>query len=224
MNILVLVAGTNEPSNCAYLKDAFVKGMQKQGDVSINTKLLKDLNIEHFNLDFYEPACHQEEDFCAIQDLVQSAHGLVIATPIWNFGVPAHLKNLLDRMGSFALDETRSKGTLGGLPFYMIFTGSAPVPAWKGIMEKTSSFISEGLQYFGASYIGHHFEPSCTVGRGEFGLVVDQRDDSIAAITEKGTAFAKVVAEFERTGKAPIAKRVRSTIMQFGEKLLKKFT
>jgi len=224
MRILVLVAGTNDPSNSNALADAFIQGIQQHGDVQVDKVRLKDLRIDHFTVDHYDPQCSQEEDFCAVQELVESAHGFVIATPVWNFGVPAHLKNLIDRFGSFALDETRSKGTLGGKPFYCIFTGGAPLPAWKGMMQKTTSFVPEGLQYFGGSYIGHHFEGKCTVGRGKFGLVVDQRPDSLASVRKKGFNFAKIVSQFERTGKAPAKHRAKAKIMKWGESLLKKVT
>ncbi len=224
MKILVLVAGTNNPSNANALSDAFIQGIQQHGDVQVDKIRLKDLRIDHFTVDYYDPQCSMEEDFCAVQDLVEASHGLVFATPVWNFGVPAHLKNLLDRFGSFALDETRSRGTLGGKPFYLIFTGGAPAPAWKGLMQKTTSFVSESLKYFGGSYIGHHFEGKCTVGRGKFGLVVDSRPESLASVRKQGHDFAKVVAEFERTGKAPVKHRARAKIVQWGEALLKKVT
>lgn len=222
MIITVLVAGTNEPSNSNHLADAFVQGIEQVGSTTIHKKRLKNLQIEHFTVDVYDPQCKQEEDFCMLQNCIQESHGLVIATPVWNFGVPAHLKNVLDRMGSFALDETRSKGTLGGLPFYLLFTGGAPTPAWKGLMQKTTSFVPEGLQYFGASYIGHHFEPKCTVGRGKFGLVVDQRPESLESVRKQGYDFALVVQKFEETGEAPIKHRAKSRFMGWGEAILKK--
>jgi len=224
MEILVLVAGTNKPSNSNMLADAFIQGIQQYGDVRLQKLRLKDLQIDHFSLDFYDPGCNQEEDFCAVQKLIEAAHGIVIATPVWNFGVPAHLKSLIDRMGSFALDETRSKGTLGGKPLYMIFTGGAPCPAWKGMMEKTTSYIPKALEYFGASYIGHHFEPNCTKGKGNFGLVVDERPQSIASVREQGHSFAEVVHKFAETGKAPVKQRTKSKLMQWGETVLKKIT
>lgn len=224
MNILVLVAGTNEPSNSNVLADTFVQGMQQLGGVTVHKRRLKDFHIEHFSLDFYDPQCSQEEDFCALQALLQEADGLVIATPVWNFGVPAHLKNFIDRMGSFALDATRSKGTLRGLPFYMIYTGGAPYPAWKGMMEKTSSHIPEALKYFGASYMGHHFEGKCVRGQGKFGLVVDERPESIASVRKQGHAFATVVQKYKKTGKAPIKQRAQGKIMKWGESVLKKVT
>lgn len=224
MNILVLVAGTNEPSNSNMLADTFIQGMQQIGKVTVHKRRLKDLRIDHFSLDYYEQGCNQEEDFCALQTLMEEANGFVIATPVWNFGVPAHLKNFVDRMGSFALDETRSKGTLNGKPFYMIFTGGAPTPAWKGLMQKTTSYISEGLKYFGGSYMGHHFEPKCVKGRGKFGLVVDERPESLASVRKQGHDFAEAVKKYKETGKAPLKQRAHSKIMRWGESLLKKIS
>tara|TARA_Y100000310_G_C20632550_1_gene789411 strand:+ start:118 stop:792 length:675 start_codon:yes stop_codon:yes gene_type:complete len=222
MDVLLLVAGTNEPSNSEMLADAFSQGMSQDHTMHVHKRKLKDLNIHHFTIDYYEPQCQMEEDFCEFQELLQKASGLVIATPVWNFGVPAHLKNLIDRLGSFALAEDRSTGTLKGLPFYLIFIGGAPAPAWKGMMQKTSSHLPESLKYFDASYVGHHFEGRCTKGRGKFGLVVDERPESLSEVRKKGHGFAKVVEEYHRTGKAPISKRAQSTIMRWGEALLKK--
>lgn len=224
MKIIVLVAGTNDPSNSHVLADAFIQGIEQLGDVQLSKLQLKDLRIDHFNISHYDSNTDQGEDFRRFQSLMESAHGFVIATPVWNFGVPAHLKNLIDRMGSFALSETRSRGTLKGKPFYLIFTGGAPAPAWKGMMKKTTSFVPEGIKYFNASYIGHHFEGKCMKGRGKFGLVVDKRPESIESVRRQGFEFAKVVAEYERTGKAPAKHRARAKIMKWGEAVLKKVT
>jgi len=224
MEVLVLVAGTNEPSNSNMLADTFIQGMQQDADIKVHKRRLKDMKIDHFSVDYYNPQCKQKEDFCELQNLLQAASGFVIATPIWNFGVPAHLKNFIDRMGSFALDETRSRGTLGGVPFYLVITGGAPLPAWKGLMQKTSSYIAEALKYFGASYVGHHFEGKCTAGRGKFALVVDERPESLNSVRKKGHAFAKVVKTYKETGKAPLQHRAKGKIMRWGESLLKKVT
>ena len=225
MNIVVLSASTNESSNSDYLADRFIEGMQNGtsvSDVQMSKLRLKDLSINHFHVSYYEPQADQGEDFRRVQSLMEAAHGFVIATPVWNFSVPAHLKNLIDRMGSFALNETRSLGTLKGKPFYLIFTGGVPMPGWTVLQRKTTSHLPESLQYFGASFIGQHFEPKCMKRRGVFGLVVDQRPDSIALVRRKGFNFAKVVAEYERTGKAPLRYRTRAKVMKWGEKILKK--
>lgn len=225
MNIPLLVAGNNNPSNCDTLAGAFVQGMQANHAVESEKVMLKDLDIAHFSLDFYKEDADQGADFTKVQKLLQEANGFVIATPVWNFGVPGHLKNLIDRMGSFGLDtETRRNGTLQGKLFYIIFTGGAPFPAWKGMMQRTSSHVSEALKYFGASYMGHHFEGKCTTGPGQFGLVVDKRPESLEAVQKKGAEFANAVENYVRTGKAPVTKRAQSTIMKIGETLLKKFS
>lgn len=222
MKIFILVAGTNELSNSNALADAFIQGIHQLGDVEVHKRRLKDMKLEQFTVDFYDPTCTIEEDFCILQEFIEEADGFVFATPIWNFSVPGHLKNFIDRMGSFALDETRSKGTLGGKPFYAIFTGGAPAPAWIGLMKKTTSHIAESMRYFGATPIGSHFEEKCTKGRGKFGLVVDSRPESLANVRRQGHNFAKVVKRFAETGELPAQKKLLKTIYSWGQAVMKK--
>ncbi len=220
MTILLLLAGTNEQSNSAMLADAFAEGARAAG-ATVDILRLRELHIEHFTLDCYKNDYPHEPDFLQVQRAVQGAHGLVIATPIWNFGVPAHLKNLIDRMGSFALDPTHSKGTLGGKPLFTIFTGGAPLPAWLGLMRKTTSFVAEGLRYFGATPCGTSFEPKCTPGRGVFGVVVDKRPDSLAKARRDGAAFACVVEAFAKDGTLPAAQGLLRKCYALGQKIMK---
>ncbi|HLD08316.1 MAG TPA: NAD(P)H-dependent oxidoreductase [Candidatus Peribacterales bacterium] len=225
MNILILVAGTNEPSNSATLADAFMKGLQKHRNTHITKVHIKDLSIAPFTLEFYDPRMDQGEDFTKVQRLMEQADGFVIASPVWNFSVPAHLKNLIDRIGSFGLDvETRSRGMLKGKPFYIILTGGTPVSGWHALMRKTTSHLQESLQYFGASYIGEHYEPKCMKGRGVFGLVVHERPASLSAVERKGHDFGKVVLEYNQKGKAPLYHRTKAKVMKWGENVLKKMT
>ena len=224
MNIFVLVGGSNEPSNSNALADAFIQGAEQVQGMTSHKRRLKDMNLEYFTVDDYDPQCRTEEDFCELQKLMEDASGFVFACPIWNFSIPARLKNFVDRMGSFALDETRTKGTLNGKPFYLIHTGGAPLPAWKGMMQKTSSHLPESLQYFGGSYIGHHFEGRCTAGSGNFELVVDKRPKSLASLREQGYRFAEVVETYHKAGKAPVKHRAKGRIMRLGEAILKKIS
>lgn len=204
------------------LADEFIHGLRQLPQAEIEKVRLKDLQIEHFTIDVYDPHCSQEEDFCRVQRLVEKADGIVIASPIWNFSVPAHLKNLLDRMGSFALDDSRSKGTLGGKPFFLIFTGGAPMPAWLGMMQMTTSHVREALRYFGATPAGTHFEPKCAKGRGEFGLVVDKRPESLAAVRDKGRQFAEVVKTFAETGTLPRGKQGMGMLYRWANAVMKR--
>lgn len=190
----------------------------------VDTVKLNELKIDHFRLEFYDSAHTQEEDFRTLQRLVEQAHGVVIATPVWNFSVPAHLKNFIDRMGSFALDATHSRGTLEGKPFFLIFTGGSPKAAWKTLMHKTTSFLPQAIKYFGGSVLGHHFEPRCTKGRGKFGLVVDKRPESLERIYQEGIRFACIVARYAADGSLPIRHGMIHKIYGFAQRLLKFFS
>jgi NAD(P)H-dependent FMN reductase len=150
---------------------------------------------------------------------MQRSDALVFASPVWNFSVPAHLKNLIDRMGSFGLDEaSRTTGTMNGKPTFLIFTGGSPSVAWP-LYRRTLSHVSVGLQYFGCAVVGTHFEGRCTPGRGKFGLVVDKRPASLAALTEKGKTFTELVKEFKATGNLPLQYRIKRSVVKAGQRV-----
>lgn len=223
LNLFVLVAGTNEPSNSNVLADHFIEGAKQYDSVTINKERLKNINLRHFTLEDYNPETEQEDDFHRLQQLILEADAFVIATPIWNFGTPAHLKNFIDRMGRFALDEaTKRKGQLNGKPFCIIYTGGAPKAAWTGMMQFTTSSVHESLEYFGATYFSRHYEERCVKKAGEFGLVVDQRPKSLEKMRKTGYKFMKEVERFKATGKIPMRQWLKKRIMRWGEKVLQK--
>jgi multimeric flavodoxin WrbA len=208
MKISVFVAGTNEKSNADFLADAFITGIKEVQDTEITKVRLKDVDLEHFDMKFYKENTEQEKDFNKMKELILSSDGCVFASPIWNFSVPAHLKNFIDRIGSFGLDTaTRSLGTLNGKPFYLLYTGGSPTAVWIGLQKKTVSHIPTSLRYFGASVVGSHYEERCTKGKGVFDLVLDQRPGSMEIVQSKGKNFAKVVQHFTKTGRLPFAQR-----------------
>jgi len=222
MHFLILAAGTNNPSNSAFLATTFGDELSSRGN-EVTTIRLNDLEIGHFSLESYEQDHAHEDDLLRVRDAIDAADGVVIATPIWNFGVPAHLKNLIDRLGAFFLDaETHSKGQLDGKPFFFLFTGGAPAPAWKGMLRRTTSSLSEGLRYFGASPVGTFFEGKCTLGRGKFGLVVDKRPETLALVRKKSVEFTEIVETYKKTGKAPLKQRIVYKCMKVGERMMKK--
>ncbi len=219
-HILLLVAGTNEPSNSNVLADAMAEGMLSVSGVTIGKIRLKDLQMAHFGLECYGPNC-PIDDFEKVKKEILAADGVIIATPIWNFSVPAHLKNLIDRMGAFGLDAaSHSLGTLNGKPFYLLFTGGTPFAAWP-FMKQTSSHIPVSLQYFGASILGTHFEPRTTLAKGVFGLVVDKRPQSLEAVKKKAIAFVKTVQEFRKTGRLPLRYRLIQKLVRMVQKVKK---
>jgi multimeric flavodoxin WrbA len=221
LTIVVIVAGTNDPSNSDTLADAMIAGMQQSQPTAIINKVrLKDLSIGHFNIACYGNNC-PIDDLTHVESMIQKAQGVVFATPIWNFGVPAHLKNLIDRMGSFALDEHRSIGTLEGKPFFLIFTAGMPKAAWP-FLRKTVSGIGIAIQYFGGSVLGTHFEGGCTRGRGKFGLVVDKRPATLKRAKENGIIFARNVNAFAQTKSLPLRFRLIKKFVRVSQLLKRK--
>lgn len=225
MKVLALVAGTNEPSNAELLCDSFLKGVKDAlPDAEIVKLRLRDLTIKHFHLDDYHPACGSEDDFCRLQEHVESSDGLVFATPVWNFSVPGHLKNVIDRMGAFCLDEeTRTKGKLPATPCFFLYTGGAPLPAWKGLMRFTTSHLPESLRYYGATIIGKDYEGKCQPKRGTFGLIVDQRPASLARLQRKGAWFGSIVDRHKKTNAFPVHFRIINRCYKLGQRIIAKF-
>lgn len=209
MRILIIIAGTNVPSNSETLAHAFIEGLRQIPECHTDTLTLRTLDLRPFSLACYEPGFQPEEDFVRLQAALESADGFVIASPIWNFGVPGHLKNAIDRCGSFGVDaETRTTGQWNGKPFYLIFTGGAPHAVWSALIRRTLSGIPTALRYFDAVHIGTHYEGRCTTGKGRFGLVVDQRPKSLETMRTLGTAFGHIVQTHAQTGKLPLKQRI----------------
>lgn len=223
MRILILVAGTSKPSNSEYLADLFAEGMKTVPGLSIEKVRLKDFSLPHFELQDYACA-RQGPAFDRVRASIETADGIVIASPIWNFSVPAHLKNFLDHIGCFALDaETRSQGQLDGVPCFFLFTGGAPRVAWKGLMRFTTMHVPEAMRYFAASPAGTHFEGKCMEGPGRFGLVLDRRPGVREAMLRKGRKFALVAGHFAENGQLPLSYRLIAKLYHWGQRVLSKF-
>jgi len=222
MRLLALVAGTNDPSNADVLADAFLAGAKEAGAKTEKIRL-KDLVIEHFTMRHYDSTTQSEPDFRHVEEMIKRADGVLIATPVWNFSVPAHLKNLIDRMGSFALDpKYRSHGMLKGKPFFLLFTGGTPRAAWRPLQKKTTSHLPTSIRYFGGAVVGTHYEERATLGKGKFGLVVDKRPESLAAVKRKGQEFAMASDLFARTGKLPWKEALTLMFRRLAQKMKRK--
>lgn len=215
-SIAVLVAGTNDPSNSNVLADRFIEGCKKVPGVTFEKIRVTELSLQHFTLDCYGGKCLLEPDFVRVKHALEHASGVVFATPIWNFSVPAHLKNLIDRIGAFGLDAaTHSKGQFKGKPFGLIYTGGAPIIAWKALMYLTTLHMAEAIKYYGGTVILRHFEPRCVPGKGQFGLVVDQRPATLALMERYGEKFAKSAQIFAATGRLPVSQHLVHAWFEF---------
>jgi multimeric flavodoxin WrbA len=224
MKVIALHASPNIPSNSTYLGEHFLHGITKYDcNVHIETYRLYDYDIKPFTLEHYEENCALETGFYTLKEAIISADALLITTPIWNYNVPAVLKNLVDRIGSFALNPKTEAESMKGKPVFIIFTGGAPLPAWRGMLKKTTSSLSEGLAYMSFTPVGTYFEPHCTISKGTFGLVVHNRAESITTIQKKAIEFYLIVQKYIATGALPTYQTTRKRFLKIGETLLQKF-
>jgi hypothetical protein len=112
------------------------------------------------------------------------------------------------------------QGTFKGKPFYLMFTGGSPAPAWKGLLKKTTSHVPQAIQYFGGTVTGMFYEGRCTVGKGKFGLVVDARPETHARIRAEAKTFQKIVAAYARDGSLPMKQTLIKTLYALGQKMM----
>lgn len=130
IKVTAIIGSPEEKGNSETLLKTFLKGME-QDHVEAKIYDLKQLDIAYH--------CHQcktplepESEFKKLVADIETSQLLIIATPTYNFSVPARLKNLVDRLGFMALDYQnlnrfkQPSGKLGYLKTYFIVTGGTP--------------------------------------------------------------------------------------------------
>ena len=131
--VIALSCSPSQGRNSDSMLDAFLKGVSVIDTVEVEKIYLSDVHIEHLTHGNKKAPLPQEGDFAELAEKIQSADGLVIATPTYNFSVPAHLKNFVDRAYFFALDPEKKnmlkqpRGKLGYLRMYALVSGGTPV-------------------------------------------------------------------------------------------------
>jgi multimeric flavodoxin WrbA len=204
MHIPIFVAGTNNPSNSYYLSQQWAKQLQELGAES-EVFRITDYNFDHFTVEMYEEDYQHSPAVKQLEQNMMRADGFIVATPVWNFGVPANMSNFMDIMGVFALDkEKRRYGQLKNKPFYLLVTGGAPHPAWHFVYRKCLACFHFGLQYFGAVHAGSMFKGRCTPRGGGFGLVLDKDKTLPALIAPQANRFYNDVKTLKETGQLPL--------------------
>lgn len=222
MNITIINASPNVPSNSALLGELFLEGVKKQvPDVIVQTIHVYNLNLPYFTIDKYSKQYVPSEAEKTLEATIRTSDAIVITTPIWNFGVPSPLKNVTDHLGRFCLSANPAD-KLPGTPVFIIFTGGAPKIAWHGMLKKTTLFVQEGWRYMGATPIGSLYIGGATKGPGQFELVLDQRTDDLQTAKQAGEGFAQIVQKFVQDGSLPITSKYYGKAMQVGQKVLTK--
>ncbi len=191
--ILAIYAAPNKDSNSATLLDEFCKGAEA-GGAAIEKIYLYDLHLPYFNYGNRKaepPDNPENKDVKMLEKQIMGASGLVIASPVWNFSVPAILKNLLDRISYFGRVfrhpySMRKQPNFTHLHCFYIFTTGVP---WYGWLFDSLAYYHTKITmwYFGAKNHGLLKVHNC--GNGAKNIVHD-RPWLLQKAYNKGVWFA----------------------------------
>ena len=112
MKVIALSSSPSKGRNSDSMLDSFIEGINEIKGIEVEKIYLDDIKINHYKYENKNGPTEDEKEFKELTDRIQKVDGLIIATPTYNFSVPANLKNFIDRIRFFALDFT-SKNNLG---------------------------------------------------------------------------------------------------------------
>ncbi len=171
--------------------DNFIQGVSTVEGVQIEKIYLSDIFIEHFKYENSLAPTENEKDFAELVEKIKSANALVIATPTYNFSVPAQLKNFIDRIRFFALDMNKRNfanqpvGKLSYLKTYFIVSGGTPNWAQKILFFAFPPFWLRGIfLYYSAHVLGAFYSGD---------VKTFQNKKVLNKVNKKGVKFAKQV-------------------------------
>ena len=161
MKIIALSCSPSKGRNSDSMLDSFINGMNGINGIEIEKIYLEDIKINNYSYENRMGTEDNEPEFKDLCDKVQNADGLVIATPTYNFSVPANLKNFIDRIRFFALDlENKNKmgqpvGKLKNLKLYYLVSGGTPKWAQKILFFAFPPFwLRSVFLYYGSNCMG----------------------------------------------------------------------
>ena len=162
MKIIALSCSPSRGRNSDTMLDNFILGMKEIPDIEVEKIYLDDIPIDMYTFENSKAPLPHEVEFAELaRKITSDATGLVIATPTYNFSVPAHLKNFIDRIRFFALDFTQKtklgqpQGKLEHLKTYFLVSGGTPRWAETLLFFSFPAFWLRGVfLYFNAKVMG----------------------------------------------------------------------
>ncbi len=161
VSILALSCSPSRGFNSDTMLDAFLSGVADVRGVKAEKIYLSDVPMANYDFSNRLPDPKVEPELVALVEKLMKAKGLVIATPCFNFSVPAGLKNFFDRLGYKALDYKRLNwlsqptGLLTHLHNFYLVTCGTPIwwvrLAW---FMFPLSWLRLVFWYFGAHTVG----------------------------------------------------------------------
>lgn len=192
--LLAIYCAPNKDSNSATLCDEFCKGVESAG-IQVEKVYLYDLHLPYFNYKNRKadpPDSQENKDIKLMENLMMKSNGMVIAAPVWNFGVPAKLKNVMDRISYFGRVfkheySMKKQPNLHHINCYYIFTTGAP---WYGWLFDSLAYYQTKITmwYFGGKNRGLLKAANCGNGSKN---VVKERVRLLNQARRRGEKFAK---------------------------------
>lgn len=162
--IIALSCSPSRGRNSDSMLDAFIEGVRSVSGVEVSKLYLEDIPMKHYSYDVASGPAEDESKFKELTSSIQNSNALVIATPTYNFSVPAQLKNFVDRIGFMSLDYTRRNkikqpvGKLGYLQTYFLVSGGTPRWAEILLFFAFPPFWLRGVfLYYGAEVMGAYY-------------------------------------------------------------------
>ncbi len=159
--VIALSCSPSRGYNSDSMLDAFIDGFKTKSEKMVEKIYLTDIPIDDYSFENKNGPKEHETAFKELCDKIQKAEALVIATPTYNFGVPARLKNLIDRIRFFALDfNNKSRlgqpgGKMAHLRVYFLVSGGTPLWAQKLLFFAFPPFWLRGVfLYMGSHCLG----------------------------------------------------------------------
>jgi multimeric flavodoxin WrbA len=142
--IIAISASPSKGRNSDTMLDHFIKGVKSKNDNEIEVEkiYLNDIEFDYYQYENKNGPLENEKDFADLANKIKNADGIIIATPTYNFSVPAKLKNLIDRIRFIALDLERKNilgqpvGLLKEKKFFFIVSGGT-----SNIIQKIIFFL-----------------------------------------------------------------------------------
>lgn len=196
MKIIALSCSPSKGRNSDTMLDSFLLGARKIEGIEIEKVYLNDIFIETFRFENCTGPTENEKEFAELSEKIKNSNALVVATPTYNFSVPAQLKNFIDRMRFFSLDMSHKnmlkqpKGRLSYLKTYFIVSGGTPSWAQKILFFAFPPFWLRGVfLYYNAHVLGAFYT-------GNVRAFENKRIQN--KLVKKGMKFAKQVMKGKR--------------------------
>lgn len=164
LKVVALACSPSHGRNSDTMLDSFIEGLRAHSSIEVEKIYLDTIEIDTYSFQNCTGPQEHEIAFRELTEKVKNVNGLVIATPTYNFSVPAHLKNFIDRMRFFSLNMndrnilSQPTGMLHYLKTYFLVSGGTPNWAQKILFFAFPPFWLRSIfLYYGSVCLGAYY-------------------------------------------------------------------